>query len=322
MATSILACRRQRQCSYVFIAAALMVTALGLGRVQAQPQAEKERLRTTASAGAALSDDAAKAPALEAEITEVTGKNTQLSRDGGQSWQQAKKSDKLSRGHLIRTGFTDSCELSFGEHSMVQIQPLSAVRVTDYTGTARSATVRAHLQYGAVRCGVTKGRIKADTRISTPVSTLSIRGTLVYVEYDPGTLMCLLQVDEDGPALAGVAGGCKDCRKPYTLAEPNRVYPLDEGMKTDCALSRYLKLAVFERTLWVTGNQELTEITGAEADAIVYTEESVLDPTDGSNQYNDDRSRSNQRVSGEVIDYNEGDIPIGDITPPYDEQPD
>jgi hypothetical protein len=305
------------------LALLLILGTLDTAWAQDKPSAEDELLRKAAQEDqrAAQARDAASTG--QAKITEVTGKHVQYSLDGGKTWQAAQKGVKLNQGDSIRTGFASSCELSFAAHTVVQIQPLSAIKVSEYTSTVSSAKVQTNLHYGAVRCGVMKGRIKADTRISTPVSTLSIRGTLVSVDYDPGTRQCMLRVDEDGPALASTFGaGCKDCQKRrYVETDPNqlstRQYELVEGMHTDCTLSRYLKLAIFERAVWVTGNYELAGVTGQEADATGYIE-GVIDPTDGALQYSDDRNRENQRVSDEIIDYNEGDIPIGDVTPPTD----
>lgn len=267
----------------------------------------------------------AKVQALQAVVTEVKGKNVQLSLDEGKSWQGAAKGVKLGQGSLVRTGFASRCEVSFAGHSVVQVEPLSSLRVADYAGTASKQKVRAHLRYGAVRCGVEKGRIKTDTKISTPVSTLSIRGTLVYVEYDAGRRRCLLRVDEDGPALASRVGRrgrpCPDgepCEEATEKTDPDQAtagaaYVLDEGMHTDCSLSRYLELAVFERKVWITGNYSTGGVSDREAGAIVY-ESGTLDPTAGALQFNDDRSRAAQRVPEDVIDIPGGGIGIGSHT--------
>lgn len=216
---------------------------------------------------------------FKAVITKVNGKHVQAS-DDGQSWRDASVGMELGRSGAVRTGFSSSCELSFGEHSVVQVQPLSAVKVADFSGTQTSQQVRADLYYGGVRCGVEKGRIDVDTKISTPVSTLGIRGTMVYVEYNPATRRCMLRVLKDGPADATVdirtQGDCSDA-----TFQP---YELQEGMRTDCCLSRYLELAIFDRTVWPSGSMQLGDVTEAEADSLVYIG-GFDQPTDGALEY-------------------------------------
>jgi len=282
---------------------------------------------TSAAPGAG--NDSAK-DSLSAVITEVKGKHVQHSTDGGKTWKKAAVKIKLKRNDAVRTGFGSSCELNFGGHSIVRVEALSSLKVDDYAATAQGEKVRAKLRYGAVRCGVERGRVKADTRISTPVSTLSIRGTLVYVEYDSGTRRCKLQVDEHGPAWASAAAwrwgsGCDDCDEDESDDEkasqsgqsaasedPNQpgVYVLEEGMRTDCTLSRYLDMAVFERTVWVNGNYNIGDVSEPEKNAIIFNTNQT-DPGNGALQYDDEKSGSSLSGPPDEIEFPEGDIPIG-----------
>jgi len=224
--------------------------------------------------------------ALKAVITKVTGASVQFSPKTGAAWQKAKVGDELTMDATIRTGFASGCELTFGEHTVLQIEALSAVRVADYSKVSDDKEkVNANVQYGAVRCGVEKGRIKAETKISTPVSTLSIRGTLVYVEFDRGTRSCLLRVDEDGPAMAYGGKDCEGCQEDES--KPGQAnYTLEEGMRTDSSLSRYLRTAIFDRNLYITGDAVVTE-----SESAVYNND-VVDPGQGALNLGTDRSRS------------------------------
>ena len=293
------------------------VLAFGLNPATAQTTAAEQTTTSTDPATAAAAQPAPQLMTLQpldAVISEVTGKSVQVSLDG-KTWQPARKGQALGRGAAIRTGFASSCEVDFGDHSVLQILALSSVSIADYAGAINvEERVQANLQYGALRCGVEKGRVQTDTKISTPISTLSIRGTYIYVEYDPGTRRCKLKVDEDGPALASTF--TKDC---FGLALDGN-YLLNEGMYTDCCLSRFLKLAIFDRTVWVTGNYALGDITDEEANALIYTTfTGGTDPTRGGLQFNDDRLRNNQRVTEFVIQG--GGIPIGSGGSPGSQNP-
>ena len=192
---------------------------------------------------------------LQAVITEVTGKSVQCSMDGGKSWQSAKAKLELPRSAMIRTGFASSCEVSFHGNTVVQVEPLSSMRIADYLGDKLKTRekVNVNLHYGAVRCGVEKGRIRSNTQIITPVSTLAIRGTRTRVEHLRGAGQSMLAVLKDGPADATSWKGR---------------YELSEGMRTDNKLSRHLKTAIFGRTVYMSGSPALGDVTDTEAEVM------------------------------------------------------
>ncbi len=300
-----------------------LMIVLGLGLCD-RVRAEEPKTEAPGAAAPAVIEDQKTAPAeepvqpLTAVITEISGKHVQFSTDNGKTFAAAQNGTKLGKDDLVRTGFGSSCKVSFGGNSILQIEALSSVRISDYMGNQKKEIVRARLQYGAVRCGVEKGRIQSDTKISTPVSTMSIRGTIIYVEYDPGTRRCLLGVDEDGPAIASTFSrrGCSDCGDSDQPADRN--YELSEGMKTNCSLSRYLELVAFDRKVWVTGNHTFGDITDAEAASIVQIG-GFYEPTDGALEYSDQRVIPSQEISNGEIDFPDGDIPVGGSTlPPVD----
>ena len=287
----------------------VMMVILATQTTWAQTTPDEQTTATPPPATTAQPTAAGAEQQLDAIISNMTGAAVQVSVDGGKTWESARQVMALGTGGAVRTGFASTCELNFGDHSILQIMALSSVSIAEYAGTSLTMeTVQTNLQYGAVRCGVEKGRVLTDTKISTPVSTLSIRGTFIYVEYDPGTRRCTLKVDEDGPAVASTY--TRDC---FGLSM-NGDYMLNEGMKTDCCLSRFLKLAIFERTVWVTGNLAVGDITDAESNTFVYKQFfGGSDPTGGALNYNSDRSRHNQVVTDIII--TGGGTPIGQIGP-------
>jgi FecR-like protein len=308
----------------------VLIALLCVHDLPAQEKAAVGPAVSTTAAPAVTSTSPENPKALKAVAAKVTGKFVQYSVDKGKTWKPLKLGVELGKGELVRTGFGSGCELRFGGHSVLIIQALSSVKVADYIGIQGKEIVRARLQYGALRCGVEKGRIEADTRISTPVSTLSIRGTQVYVSYDAGIQSCMLGVDEDGPAMARVyGGGCcgpgESEEETYFAGDPNQQvlafssdYELYEGMRTDCMLSRDLRLAEFDRMVWVTGNHIIGDISATEAETIVQHQGNI-EPTEGARQYDDAKSIGQQRITVTEIDFPGGDIPIGIIIPSDDD---
>ena len=250
---------------------------------------------------------------FNATVTEIDGKHAQLSIDNGQNWQPAAQDAQLAADGMVRTGFATRVTLSFQDETVIKVEPLSCVRIDQAHQTAKTRTVQADLPYGAVRCGVAHGILEADTRIRTPVSTLSVRGTLVYVSYAPGYNHCLLRVDEDGPAIARlISSRSADVWQPFEsvippTADPNIGYTLHEGMYTNCDMSRHLELVTFDRAVWVNGNIHLGDVTPKEARPKVSTPNAIdkVEPREDT-----------QDTVTEEFDWPGGIIPIGESPDP------
>ena len=223
-----------------------------------------------------------------AVITEVIGKSVQCSLDGGKSWRSAKGKMELPKSAMIRTGFASSCEVSFQGNTVVQVEPLSSMRIADYLGNKSKTRekVDVNLHYGAVRCGVEKGRIRSNTQIITPVSTLGIRGTQTRVVHLRGAGQSMLAVTKDGPADA--------------MSWKGR-YELREGMKTDNQLSRHLKTAIFDRTVFVSGNPALGDVTDVEAEVMSQVS-SVVDLVDDRADWRGDSGQSSSDDNSDCTD--------------------
>ena len=262
---------KDRRChgrGMVLVVLLLLFLAVGSGIAETTGQEDGSVTAITPSAEANPTEAApADEPEeqLKATVTSMTGASVQYSVDGGQSWQAVSKDLQLGKDAIVRTGFASGCEISFQGNTILQVEALSCVRVAEYIGSSTSHKVQANLQYGALRCGVAKGRIKSDTTISTPVATLGIRGTVTHVEFDRGTSQCKLGVLKDGPADA------RTWRGSYRLAE---------GMKTDSTLSRHLKTAIMARTVFVTGNQAIGDLTVVESEGIIHAGAGVELPID------------------------------------------
>lgn len=209
---------------------------------------------------------------LEANISRVVGKHVQVTTDGGQTWNSAQVDDKLGRNGAVRTGFASGCDVRFGEHSLVEVKALSSMRVADYLRADNGEVVRASVRYGAIRCGVDQSRVKTDTRISTPVSTLGIRGTVVAMTYDPSLGKVDYMLAEHGPAIVkAFVGGVPD----------GPGYVLEEGMQTDQSLTRSLDKAIEGRVVWLSGSPSTGGISKAEGAFLTHIGSGAAPPVEG-----------------------------------------
>ena len=271
-----------------------------IGLLVAAPTWAQEEMTAAGPEATAAAITAEPSETMQAEVLDVKGEHTQYSTDGGETWEQLTVGLMLDLDAQVRTGFASGCSLQFGEHSTVEVQALSSVRIADYTLTHDAVEhSRTMVQYGAVRCGVERGRVKADTQISTPVSTLAIRGTWVYVAYAPGVPGCNMWVEHDGPAWAyshpwGAGGLWKKL--------PNKRYRLYEGMRTDYMLTRHGDTVARERTVWVEGNADLGAISKTEEKMVARIAGALVQPTAGRQQYTDSRNLRDQRVEETVLE--------------------
>ncbi len=194
----------------------------------------------------------------KAVINKVTGRAVQVNLDG-KKWQVAKKDMQLPAKAQVRTGFGSSCELVFGKHTIVQVKPVSSIKLSEYSGTGKKQKVQTNLQYGAVRCGVEHGGVEADTSIRTPVSTLSIRGTWAEVEYDRGLDRDRHYVSEGGPVVV------RSNSHGFTGSTGKRQYTLNAGKRTTNTMIRSLTIAISGRTIFTGGNPFIGGATRNEA---------------------------------------------------------
>jgi len=120
-------------------------------------------------------DTAPKPTLLAARVIEVEG--TVESRPAvGQPWKALAVGSVLAPGTDLRTGFRAHCVLDMTD-SLVQIDPLSVVRIAELQRTGDKVRTRLYLKQGHTQSIVEKGRIESDFAILTPSATLAVKGT-------------------------------------------------------------------------------------------------------------------------------------------------
>jgi len=127
---------------------------------------------------AAPPPDAAAAPEASPLIARVTAvEGTVEARPAvGQPWQPVAVGTTLPPGSDLRTGFRARCTLDMTD-SLVQVDPLSVVRIAELQRTGDKVRTRLHLKQGNTQAVVEKGRIESDFAILTPSATLAVKGT-------------------------------------------------------------------------------------------------------------------------------------------------
>lgn len=118
---------------------------------------------------------APKAEALVARVTAVHG-TVEARPAVGQPWKPVAVGQALAPGTDLRTGFRARCTLDMTD-SLVQVDPLTVVRIAELERTGDTVRTRLHLKQGNTQAVVEKGRIESDFAILTPSATLAVRGT-------------------------------------------------------------------------------------------------------------------------------------------------
>lgn len=112
---------------------------------------------------------------LQARVQTVVG-TVEMRPAKGEPWQPVKAGMVLPPGADLRTGFRARCILDMTD-SLVQIDPLSVVRIAQLEQKGNEVRTRLHLKQGNAQAIVEKGHIESDFAILTPSATLSVRGT-------------------------------------------------------------------------------------------------------------------------------------------------
>jgi hypothetical protein len=112
-------------------------------------------------------------------VVSVSGSAEKLSSAaGGETWQPLQQGETFGEQTILRTGFGAKVVLKFSDSSEVVINNATKVGVAQYRrGAGSGSTTRLGLKYGTMHASVDSSQGPADFQVSTPVATLSVRGT-------------------------------------------------------------------------------------------------------------------------------------------------
>ena len=111
-------------------------------------------------------------------VTAVTGQAQQrLMSDAKAKWETVKVGDVLNNLTVIRTGFGSRVVLRLGDRGLVTIKSATKTGIREYSKRGNVVRMRLGLKYGSMRASVDSSRGANDLRVTTPVATLSVRGS-------------------------------------------------------------------------------------------------------------------------------------------------
>ena len=125
-----------------------------------------------------------KAPAaLKATVVSVSGPAQKMVVTNGRKWEALKAGEKLSELTVIRTGLGAKVVLNLADRGEIVVNNATKIGIRELRQKGDEVKAQLGLKYGTMRASVEAGRGKSDFRISTPVATLSVRGSEANVGF-------------------------------------------------------------------------------------------------------------------------------------------
>lgn len=132
----------------------------------------------------------ADAEPIMARVLEVKG-DVKHAPPGSDEWTACKVDDEYPPETMILTGIRSSVKLQVGAddtYTAMIVEPASKMLISQAHVTKDTKRVQIGVGYGQIRAGVVEGGLKSDFTVSSPVATLSKRGTWDFgLFYERGT---------------------------------------------------------------------------------------------------------------------------------------
>lgn len=155
-----------------------LIVLFAASALAAPPPAEKAAPKAPAAAGAP------KSVPLKATVVSVSGPAQKLlAAEAGKKWEPLEAGEELSELTVIRTGLGAKVVLKFADRGELVINNATKIGIGELRQKGDEVKADLGLKYGTVRASVDSSRGKNDFRISTPVATLSVRGSWANVGF-------------------------------------------------------------------------------------------------------------------------------------------
>ncbi len=157
----------------------IFLVMLAMLAVSAPAMAQNADANAPADPNAAVDDgDAKDGEAIRAIVRSVKGiceKRSAAEKDA--KWTAIKKNDTLGAMTLVRTGLGAELELAFSDRVRMTVRQATKIGIREFYMRRQKASGQLGVKYGSVRAKVNSAAGENDVRVSTPVATLSVRGS-------------------------------------------------------------------------------------------------------------------------------------------------
>ncbi len=191
------------------------------------------------------------AEAILARVIEVKGDARRAGLDG-KDWQPCKVGDEYPQYTQVITGLGGSVKFQLGTeapYSVIVVEPVSTITMSELFKTATTKTVRIGLSFGKVRGGVAEGGLQSDFTVDTPVATLSKKGTWNFgMFYERATNRFDVFLLDRGlvEALYKITGEVRELRSGQNVTEAMRRWMDQAQISRNVAIADILGQGDFE----------------------------------------------------------------------------
>ncbi|MBI4580445.1 MAG: hypothetical protein HY718_12125 [Planctomycetes bacterium] len=216
------------------------------------------------------------AEAMQATIIKIVG-NVVCALPGPDGkpgeFKPAKVGDKLPAGAMIQTRLRSSVMLAFGDDAVVLVDRVTLASIDQFHRTADTKKVQLGLGHGLIRGATVETTLRSDMTISSPVATLSKRGTIDFgMRYEPGTGRYTVFLNQEG--LVEALDHLANLRR--------NVQP---GQYVTQALARWIETLTMDRYVSVTDAWGTTSAEQSWSAHFGGSGTGVVDPGGGSTLY-------------------------------------
>lgn len=158
-----------------------------------------------------------------------------------------REGDKLPAGAIIQTRLRSKVLLAFGPDTVVLIDRVTMASIDQFHRAGDTKKVQLGLGHGLIRAAAVETTLRSDMTISSPVATLSKRGTLDFgMRYEPGTGRYVVFLNEEG--LVELMDWIRDVRR-----------TIEPGQYVTQALLTWIETRTLDRYVPVTDRWGLTQ---------------------------------------------------------------
>ncbi|HON67981.1 MAG TPA: hypothetical protein PLS23_15950, partial [Phycisphaerae bacterium] len=150
-------------------------------------------------------------------------------------FQPVREGDRLPAGAIIQTRLRSKVMLAFGPDTVVLIDRVTMASIDQFHRTGDTKKVQLGLGHGLISAAAVEGTLRSDMTISSPVATLSKRGTMDFgMRYEPGTGRYIVFLNEEG--LVELIDWLRDAQR-----------TLEPGQYVTQALLRWIEMRTLDR---------------------------------------------------------------------------
>jgi len=152
-----------------------MILGAALGWLAAPAAAQDEAATQPAAGEAPAAPAGAAMQVTVASVSGIAEKRSAADPEG--KWQPVQAGEALDEMTVLRTGLGAEVVLKFADRGEVTLRGGTKVGIGEFRRDGEVVKARLGMKYGAMQTSVDPARGPNDFRVTTPVATLSVRGT-------------------------------------------------------------------------------------------------------------------------------------------------